>query len=361
MTFPSPVKLAMVGTGHIASTANMRAVQKNTPPLALAAAVDINPARLATFCDQFAVPGRYTNLSEMLDRERPDLVLMTSPPVTHKEYIRACLEAGAWVLCEKPITMSLVDLDELFEVERASTARFASILQNRFGAGTQHLRRLVESGALGAPLVAISQTLWYRTPDYYAVDWRGRWDNESGGTAMMHGVHQIDQLLHILGDWCEVRAMVSTLDRAIEVENVAMGAVKLANGAQMSITCSALSPREETYFRIDFQRATVELSHLYSYTNANWTYSFPQHPDDPALTGLAHIPDDTPGSHATQLTAFLDCMARGENPPVSGADLRRTVEFMAAFYKSAFTGQPVVPGEIGPGDPFYYAMNGQKD
>jgi len=359
MTAKPPYITAMVGTGHIASTAHMRAIHANADRITLAAGMDSDPERLAQFCTANHVPGRYADLGKMLEEVRPDLVIMTAPPTTHRQYIQRCLEAGAWVFCEKPITMSLADLDALLEIECRTQAHFASILQNRFGAGTTHLRNLIAQGALGEPMLVLSQTLWFRTQDYYDVPWRGRWDNESGGTAMMHGVHQVDQVFHLLGDWAEVRAMISTRDRAIEVENLAMGMVRLASGVQMSFVSSALSPRQETYMRIDFQRATVELRHLYSYTNADWTYSFPQEPDNPELAALARIPDETPGSHGTQLGLCLDCMARGERPPVGGAELRRTVEFMAAFYKSAFTGQAVRPGEIGPGDPFYTAMNGQ--
>ncbi|MEU2537902.1 hypothetical protein [Streptomyces iakyrus] len=41
------------------------------------------------------------------------------------------------------------------------------------------LRRLVASGALGRPLVATCETLWYRPDEYFDVPWRGRWDINS--------------------------------------------------------------------------------------------------------------------------------------------------------------------------------------
>jgi hypothetical protein len=65
-----------------------------------------------------------------------------------------------------------------------------------------------------------------------------------------------------------------------------------------------------------------------------------------------------PSSHAAQLGGFLDAMEKGERPPGSGADARRTLEFLAALYKSAFTATPVHQGEIAPHDPFYRAMHG---
>ena len=71
--------------------------------------------------------------------------------------------------------------------------------------------------------------------------------------------------------------------------------------------------------------------------------------------------EDIPSSHAAQLSAFLDALERGERPPVSGPDVRGTIEFLAALYKAAMTGQPVRRGSIQPGDPFYQRMNGSGD
>jgi hypothetical protein len=48
----------------------------------------------------------------------------------------------------------------------------------------------------------------------------------------------------------------------------------------------------------------------------------------------------------------------GQPPPVSGAEARRILEFLASLYKSAFTGGAVLRGSITPDDPFYHSMNG---
>lgn len=154
--------------------------------------------------------------------------------------------------------------------------------------------------------------------------------------------------------------MMGTLDRNIEVEDVSMANVRFANGALASITNSVLSPREVSYLRFDFQKATVELTHLYSYKNADWSYSIPKGaPYAEELAQWQQLPPDRPSSHAAQLAALLDSRTRNERPLVSGPGVRGTIEFLASLYKSAITGQPVPRGSITPDDPFYYAMNGQ--
>jgi hypothetical protein len=73
------------------------------------------------------------------------------------------------------------------------------------------------------------------------------------------------------------------------------------------------------------------------------------------------IPTDIASTHAAQLTAFLDAKDAGRRPPVSGPDVRSTIEFLASLYKAAITGQPVLRGSITPDDPFYQRMNGTGD
>jgi predicted dehydrogenase len=171
----------------------------------------------------------------------------------------------------------------------------------------------------------------------------------------------MDFMLYQLGEWQEVRAMMGTLDRNIEVEDVSMASVRFANGAMANITNSVLSPREESYLRFDFEKATVELTHLYSYNNSHWRFSSVKgSPWEAEVESWQQIPEDVQSSHSAQLKAMVDSYQKGERPPVSGPDVRGTIEFLSSLYKSAITGQPVERGSITPDDPFYHAMNGQK-
>jgi predicted dehydrogenase len=164
-----------------------------------------------------------------------------------------------------------------------------------------------------------------------------------------------------MGDWREVQGMMATLDRAIEVEDLSMALVKFESGAMGNIINSVLSPRQESHLRLDFQRATVEVKALYSYTNANWQYSLIENsPDTADLLRWQTIEADYPASHTTQLAAMLDRMDREERPQVSGAEARRILEFIASLYKAALTGQPVKRGSITPDDPYYHSMHGGR-
>ena len=355
-------KTAIIGTGGI-STAHVNAVQSNEERIDLVAAVDIDADRVNAFCDLFNVPGRYTDPFELLAVEKPDLVQICTPPGTHLELIEAALDAGAWVLCEKPLCASLAEMDRIEAAEARSGRYCSSIFQLRFGAGGQHLKRLIESGELGRPLVGNCLTTWYRDEEYYAVPWRGSWETEIGGVTMIHGIHAIDLFLWLYGEWSEVRAMIGTLHHDIEVEDVSMAMVRFANGAMGNITNSVLSPREESYMRFDFEQATVEVTHLYRYLNENWRFSMPPKlEDEDKLTRWRNISGgDTADFHGLQLAAFLDSMDAYERPDVSGPDVRGTLEFLASMYKAAMTGEPVSRGSITEDDPFYHRLCGPCD
>ncbi|MCX4703011.1 Gfo/Idh/MocA family protein [Streptomyces sp. NBC_01373] len=356
---PARRRVAVVGTGAIVSGSHLPALRAHADRVELVAAVDVDQDRL----DQFrALAGGevagHTSMDAMLDAVRPDLVLIGTPPSLHREQTVAALKAGAWVLCEKPLTLSLAEYDEIAAAEEASGAYASVVFQHRYGSGAVHARELIASGELGAPRVAHCQTTWHRDAAYYAVPWRGKWATEGGGPTMGHGIHQYDLLLHLLGPWTEIRAMAARLVHDTESEDVSTALVRFENGALATVVNSVLSPDEVSRIRIDCADATVELTHLYGHRNEDWTYTPAPHVAAERAEAWRTPASDVPSSHTAQLGALLDAYDNGVRPPNSGTEARATLEFAAALYKAAFTGDPVHAGEIAPGDPFYPAMHG---
>ncbi|MCI0395243.1 MAG: Gfo/Idh/MocA family oxidoreductase [Chloroflexi bacterium] len=351
-------RIAIIGTGNAVGS-HIEAVRQAGERAELAAAVDLDESRVQAICRQHAIPRWYTDTAQMLAEVQPDLVHIVTPPATHLPLALACLEAGAWVYCEKPLCASLADFDRLTAAEAASGRYVSTVFQWRFGSAARHLKRLMAAGEMGRPLLGLCHTLWYRDLAYYQVPWRGKWATEVGGPTMTLGIHLTDLFLWLMGEWEEVWALAATLERPIEVEDVSLALVRFANGAVGNVINSALSPRQESHLRLDFQRATVEVTALYRYNNANWRYSIPDgSPDGEALARWQTIESDVSGSHAVQLQEILDSLDRGERPFVSGSEARRILEFSASLYKSAATRQPVRRGSITPADAFYHAMNG---
>lgn len=354
----SRYRVALIGTGGIV-VSHLEAIAALRDRVELVAAVDQNAARVEAVCAQAGIAHAYTDAAAMLAAERPDLVHILTPPATHLPLILAALDAGASVWSEKPLCRSLAEFDQIAAAEARTGRSVSTVFQWRFGSAVEHLRKLAGEDLLGRPLVAVCQTLWYRDAAYYAVPWRGKFATETGGPTATLGIHLMDLLLWLWGEWEEVHAVAATLDRPMQVEDVSMAQVRFENGALGSIVNSALSPRQESYLRLDYQRATAEVKTLYRYANADWRFTtLPGETGDALAAAWQAIPCDRIGSHTAQLTLLLDSLDRGERPLVSGAEARRTVEFIASLYKSAFTGQPVRRGSITPDDPFYASMNG---
>ncbi|WP_128430001.1 Gfo/Idh/MocA family protein [Streptomyces cyaneus] len=352
-------RVAVIGTGAIVSGSHLPALRHHADRVELVAAVDVDQARLDAFRELAGedVAG-YTSAGDMLDAVRPDLVLIGTPPWLHREQTVTALKAGAWVLCEKPLCLSLAEYDDIAAAEEASGVYASAVFQHRYGSGAVHARELITSGELGAPLVAHCQTTWHRDAAYFAVPWRGRWATEGGGPTMGHGIHQFDLLLHLLGPWAEIRAMAARLVHDTESEDVSTALVRFENGALATVVNSVLSPHEVSRIRIDCADATVELTHLYGNRNDDWVYTPAPHVPSERVTAWRTPAADVPSSHTAQLGTLLDAYDNGVRPPGSGPDARATLAFAAALYKAAFTGSPVLAGEISPGDPFYQAMHG---
>src|ERR1700733_2572962 len=375
----APLRVAIAGTGNIAR-AHARALAAVTAGASaadatLVAVMDVDDSQLNSFGAEFGVRETYRHLTDLLSQGRPDLVHVCTPPATHYPVALGCLRAGVSVLVEKPPTISLREFDLLAAAQGGGTGTtgtagapgaatgegppwFATVFQHRFGSGQRRLKALAADGVLGRPLVAICHTTWFRDQAYFDVPWRGRWDTEGGGPTMGHGIHQMDMLLDVLGEWTEVSAVARTQARSMPTEDVSLAHVTFGNGAVASVVNSVLSPREETYLRFDFERATVEVTHLYGYGDDDWRVTPAPGYRDEVLKAWRHAEHGTRSGHAPQFAHVLAALTTGHRPPVGPAEAGRTMTLVAGIYASAFTGKPVTPAQLAPGTPFYDHMNG---
>jgi predicted dehydrogenase len=328
----------------------------------IVAAADTNPARLDAFLAANHVPDGYDDMGQLLAESHPDLVYLCTPPGLHREQALACLGAGVSVLTEKPPALSLREFDEI-AAAASGPPWFATVFQHRFGDGHLRLKALAASGLLGRPLLATCHTTWFRDQAYLDVPWRGRWDTEGGGPTMGLGIHQMDMLLDALGDWTEVSAITRTQARRTQTEDVSMAHVTFASGAVASVVNSLVSPRQESYLRYDFERATVEVTHLYGYRDEDWRVTPAPGQDDVLAAWKASGADmaaDGRSGHRAQFAQVLSCLRDGTPPPVVPADSRRTLALVAAIYASGATGRPLSPADLTPGNPFYQSMGGDR-
>ena len=366
VTVTAPIPCAIVGTGRVARYhAAGYARHAAEGRCELVACVDPTIDKCREFTAKYAAehgrpaPAAHDDLAAMLAEHRPRLVSVCTPPGSHADVAVAAMEGGAWAYVEKPVCTSLAELDRIFEAEERTGQRACGVLQWRSAGSARRFVDLARGGRFGRLLACLCSTTWYRDDAYFAVPWRGKWATEAGGTVVSHAVHAIDLMLAAAGDWAEVRALAATVARDVETEDAAAAAVRFADGGVGSVLASALSPRQQTLLRFDFEKATVELDHFTFFTRQHWRVTpAPGHED---VANLLDSGDDDPPQQGTQLRTVLDALASGDRDApglVVGGELRRTLEFVTALYKSAHAARPVLAGEVVPGDPFHAHLGG---
>jgi predicted dehydrogenase len=353
----APVTVAVVGTGSIAAV-HLQALRALGDLVTVIAATDADPVRLREFCARHEIVPHFDSLPELLETATPDLVHVCTPPGAHAGQAVACLRAGSSVLVEKPPALSLSEMHAVAAAQGEHGPFFAAVFQHRFGSGARRLKKLINDGVLGRPLLAVCNTAWFRDQSYFDEPWRGRWDTEGGGPTMSHGIHQMDLLCYLLGDWSQVSAVARRQARQTQTEDLSLAHVTFASGAVASVVNSVLSPREESYLRFDFERATVELTHLYGYRDSDWRIT--PAPGAQALVSAAWQAGEhgVSSGHRAQFGHVLRALRGGSPPPVTLDDALRPMELVTAIYASAFQGRAIRHSDLTPSSPFYRSMDG---
>lgn len=338
------LRAAILGTGavahlHAEALADIAGVN-------VIASADPSDERVRDFNARHGIPAGYGTLEELLAEEAVDVVHICTPPAGHAQQTAAAFDAGAHVIAEKPPALSLAEVDAMQAAAAAADRQLAVVFQQRTGTAATHIRNLLQSGELGRPLTAVCHTHWYRGAEYFDVPWRGTWESEGGGTTLSHGIHQIDLLSYLLGEWSSASGQLFRLDRDVETEDTSCGVVVFERGAVASVMTTVLAPRESSLIRIDTEHATIELEHLYGHHHASWKLTPARHVTSERVASWALPEVEVPSGHDALLSeVYSSLFAGGEVPPVA-ADPARAIEIVAALYASAGRGRPVTRTEL---------------
>jgi predicted dehydrogenase len=205
MTSNQPVAVGVVGCGTIS-----RIYLENctaSPLLRVAACADLDLARAEERAREFGVP-RACGPEALLADPAIDLVLNLTIPAAHAEVALAALEAGKHVYNEKPLAVSREDGRRIVELAAARGLRVGGAPDTFLGAGLQTGLRLLDEGAIGAPVAATAMFLspgherWHPSPDFYY--------QRGGGPLFDMGPYYITALVAMLGPVARVSAATRT-------------------------------------------------------------------------------------------------------------------------------------------------------
>jgi scyllo-inositol 2-dehydrogenase (NADP+) len=136
----------------------------------------------------------YQSVEELLMDEEIDLVTIATPNDSHKDYIIKCLKAGKNVICEKPVTMNVEELEEILELSSKSEKVFSIHQNRRWDKDFVIIKKILKEGSIGTPYFIESRVQGSRGAMH---GWRGHKIN-GGGMVLDWGVHLLDQFLNLL-------------------------------------------------------------------------------------------------------------------------------------------------------------------
>lgn len=173
----------------------------------------------------------YPSFEAVLADERVDMVTVAIPNDAHREYVVRALNAGKNVLCEKPVTLSMADLDAMIEAADKNGKIFSVHQNRRFDVDYLAIKKIVEEGNIGKPLRIESRIHGSRG---IPSDWRGE-KAHGGGMILDWGVHLIDQILQIIKEpITRVHCTVTHITNQ-EVDDGFYLTLTFANGAEAFI------------------------------------------------------------------------------------------------------------------------------
>jgi predicted dehydrogenase len=141
------LKSAVIGTGAISK--EHLSFLANCDRARLVGVCDLSPVAANYAAQQFQADAAYTDYREMIDRAKPDVVHILTPPQTHKAIATDCLKAGAHVICEKPIAPTYDEFKELWSIAQSCDRHLIEDHNYRFNETIQAIVQLVKDGTLG--------------------------------------------------------------------------------------------------------------------------------------------------------------------------------------------------------------------
>jgi predicted dehydrogenase len=109
--------------------------------------------------ERFNIDRHFKNVQEMLEATRPEIVHITTPPQSHFEIGKMCLDAGCHVFFEKPFTLNFQQASGIIAHSVDKRLKITVGHNNQFNHATRRMRELVQSGFLGGPPVHM-ESVW---------------------------------------------------------------------------------------------------------------------------------------------------------------------------------------------------------
>jgi predicted dehydrogenase len=238
------IRIAVAGAGLIGRR-HIEVIQQSTGAV-LCGMVDPAPAS-AELAGRLDVP-LFASLGELLDKAKPDAVIVATPNTMHVPNGLECIAHGVPALVEKPISDSVAEAERLVAASDSAKVPVLVGHHRRHSPLLARARDLVAEGTLGQLVAVVGTALFYK-PDHYFDE--GPWRREpGGGPILINLIHEIDDLRAVCGDIVAVQAFASNATRKFKVEDTVAINLRFASGAlgtfMLSDTAASARSWEQT-------------------------------------------------------------------------------------------------------------------
>ena len=251
------LKIGIIGCGGIANQKHFPALKANADLNEIVAFCDIKIERAEKAAKEFGVPGAQVtaDYKELLANPEVEVVHVCTPNVAHSAITIDAFGAGKHVYCEKPMSHSPEEAEKMVDAWKKSGKKFTVGYQNRFRAEVLNLHKACANGELGDIYYGKALAVRRRGVPTWGVFMDKA--QQGGGPLIDIGTHALDITL-----WCMDNYDVDSVSGSVfyklgslpqategnlfgpwdpktfEVEDSAMGFIKMKNGATISLEAS---------------------------------------------------------------------------------------------------------------------------
>jgi len=227
----SNLKAVAVGAGYF-SHFQYEAWQR-IPEVTVTAFCNRNPERAEQIVKKYGITQHYTEYREMLEKEKPDLVDIITPPPTHLEMCKIAAEMGIHIICQKPLAPSLNEAKQIVDYTSRPGIRFMVHENWRFQPWYREIKKLLDDGNIGDTL----HSLYFRSrmgdgwgDDAY-LDRQPYFRDYPRLLVYENGVHFIDTYRYLAGEIRDVYAVLRKLNPVIAGEDCGVVIFNFESGA----------------------------------------------------------------------------------------------------------------------------------
>ena len=353
-TSSSTLSVVLIGCGRVAEK-HLKAISK-LKGLELKAVVDVNPdsaKRLLGSVKGFANVKTFTDYKAAIDEIKPSIVSVTVPSGLHFQIAKYAMEHGSNLLLEKPMTMSVSEAREIFELSKKTGLKIAMGHIYRYLPIVGLVRQDIAEGKYGKVTHGTIYVRWGHGEDYYSsAAWRGTWKSD-GGALMNQTIHAIDLLVWLMGSEPEeASAMIAQRVRNIEAEDLGMAVLRLENGAlaQIEGTTATIPSKHTAEFSVFCENGQLSMGldsgkpHLNIFTvkpngklkKLNGYYIRKQFKEGGMFSYKCAL-----NPHLGIYNDLYDSITNDKNPIADAYSGFSSVDTLLGIYKSAKEGKPV--------------------